>query len=93
MKVEAYMVLSREEIQQKVPYALVCETMGGSRWGTGTRKRKFAQEFTESEREHIYQMGKQAHSWYLVKGVPDELRMAPQTFLLWQRLANFCVSL
>ena len=91
MKID--IVLNREEIQQKIPYAVVCETMEGSRWETGTRKRKFAQEFTESEREHIYQLRKQAHSWYLVKGVPDEVRMSTQTLLLWHRLADFCASL
>lgn len=91
MKLE--IVLNHDEIQTEIPYALVCETMEGARWETGTRKRKFAQEFTESERDRVYKLRKQAHTWYLVKGVPDEIRMTPRTLLLWQRLGDFCASL
>lgn len=93
MKVETYLELSREEIQNQIPYALVCETMSGARWNTGKRKRLMKQHFTETEREAISRMHKQAYSWYLVKGVPDELRITPHILALWHKLAAFCCEL
>jgi hypothetical protein len=93
MKVKTYITLNREEINQQIPYALVCETMSGAKWNTGRRKRLMKERFTESEREKIYKLHKQAHSWYLVKGVPDELKLSVKTMLLWQKLADFCCEL
>ena len=93
MKVKTYIILNREEIQTQIPYALVCETMSGAKWNTGKRKRLMKERFTESEREKIYKLHKQAHSWHLRKGVPDELKLTVKTLLLWQKLANFCYEL
>ena len=88
-----YISLNRDEIQEKIPYAVVAETMSGAYWNTGKRKRLMKQYFTESEIEAIYRLHKQAHSWYLVKGVPDEVKMTLYTYELWQRLASFCCML
>jgi hypothetical protein len=93
MKVSTYITLNRDEINQQIPYALVCETMSGAKWNTGKRKRLMKERFTEAEREKIYKLHKQAHNWYLVKGVPDELKLSVKTMLLWQKLANFCYEL
>jgi hypothetical protein len=51
------------------------------------------ERFTEAEREKIYKLRKQARSWHLIKGVPDELKLSVNTMLLWQELANFCYEL
>ena len=32
-----YIALNHDEIQERIPYALVAETMSGARWGTGKR--------------------------------------------------------
>lgn len=88
-----YIALNREEIQERIPYALVAETMSGARWGTGKRKRLMKQFFTESEIDAIYRMHKRAHNWYCVKGVPDEVKMSVNTYKLWQKLANFCCEI
>ena len=88
-----YIALNREEIQERIPYAIVAETMSGARWGTGKRKRLMKQFFTESEIEAIYRLHKQAHSWYCVKGVPEEVKMSVKTYCLWQKLANFCCEI
>lgn len=88
-----YIGLNRDEIQERIPYALVAETMSGARWGTGKRKRLMKQWFTEAEIDAIYRLHKQAHSWYCVKGVPEEVTMSVNTYNLWQKLANFCCEI
>lgn len=88
-----YIALNRDEIQEKIPYALVSETMSDARWGTGKRKRLMKQWFTEAEIEAIYRLHKQAHSWHCVKGVPDEVTMSVKTYYLWQKLASFCCEI
>lgn len=93
MKVKTYLVLNRDEINQQIPYAVVCEVMSGAKWNTGKRKRLMKERFTETEREAICRLHKQAHSWYLKKGVPEELKLSVHTLLLWHKLANFCYEL
>ena len=93
MKVETYIILNRDEINRKIPYGVVCETMSGSRWNTGKRKRLMKERFTESEIDAIYRLHNQARDWYLRKGVPDEVKMTVQTYALWQKLANFCCEI
>lgn len=88
-----YISLNREEIMEQIPYAVVAETMSSAHWNTGKRKRLMKQHFTESEIEATYRLHKQAHSWYLVKGVPDEIKMTLATYQLWHKLANFCCML
>ena len=93
MKVETYIVLNRDEINRQIPYGVVCEGMSSARWNTGKRKRLMKERFTESEIDAIYRLNRQAHSWHLVKGVPDELRIMPKTLALWHKLAAFCCEL
>ena len=69
------------------------ETMSGAKWNTGRRKRLMKELFTESEIEAIYRLHKQAYSWYLVKGVTEEIKMTLNTYHLWHKLANFCYEL
>jgi hypothetical protein len=88
-----YIALNHDEIQERIPYAIVAETMSSVVWGTGKRKRLMKQWFTESEIEAIYRLHKQAYSWYCVKGVPDEVKMTMKTYCLWHKLANFCCEL
>ena len=88
-----YIALNHDEIQERIPYALVAETMSSARWGTGKRKRLMKQWFTETEIEAIYRLHKQAYSWYCVKGAPEEVKMSVSTYNLWQKLANFCCEI
>lgn len=87
------LVLSREEIQTSINYPLICETMCGARWDTSRRRRRWLEEFTESERIACSKLKTQAHSWYLKTGVPDEVTMSLRTMDLWKRLESFCASL
>lgn len=88
-----YISLNQDEIREQIPYAIVAETMSRSVWNTGRRKRLMKQCFTESEIDAIYRLHKQAHSWYCVKGVPEEVKMSVNTYYLWQKLANFCCEI
>ena len=91
MKLE--LVLSKADIERQLPYALICETRYGSRWNTLQRKRRWTSEFTEVERKAASRIFAQCHTWYLVKGTPDEVKMSMSTYGLWEKLAGFCYSL
>ena len=86
-------VLSREEVQKDIDYPVICETREGSRWDTMIRRRRWKEEFTDSERESCTRLFRFAHAWYLKTGVPEEVTMSLNTYSLWQRLAVFCASL
>ena len=93
MKVGTYITLSRDEINSNIPYALIHQTISGAKWNTGRRKRLMKERFTESERTAICRLHRQAYTWYLRTGVPEELTMTTNTLFLWQKLANFCYEL
>lgn len=88
-----YLEMEHDEIQNTIPYALICETRFGSAWGTMRRKRRWISEFTERERNSASKLFQQSHDWYLVKGVPETVKMKPETFDLWQKIGAFCGSL
>lgn len=93
MQVKTYLFLDRDEIRSAIPYGLIAETRFGSRWNTMRRKRRWKEEFTESERDYAETLFRLAHKWYCVTGVPDEVKMRAKTLGLWQRLGEFCASL
>lgn len=86
-------VLSREEVQRDIAYGMICQTMFGASWDTGRRRRRWAEEFTEAERDACSRLKNQAHRWYLTTGIPETVTMSLKTFALWQKLAEFCASI
>ena len=82
--------LSKDEIEKKIPYAVVAETMSSSIWNTGRRKRLMQKYFTKAEIEEADRLHRIARNWYIYKGVPEEAQMTMDTYYLWHRLANFC---
>lgn len=85
---------SHDDIQREIPYQIIAETMSRSIWDTGRRKRLMAELFTKAERDHVSKIKAQAHSWALVKGVPqDGVKMTLSTYQLWHKLAAFCASI
>lgn len=84
------MVLTSDEVHTNIPYSLICMTRYGSSWNTMRRKRRWKMEFTDAEREAATRLFSQSHDWLLGRGVPDEVRMSPKTFSLWQKLGHFC---
>ena len=93
MEVGTYVKLTHDEIVDKIPYSLICQTRYGARWDTGKRRRAWVQQFSESERRLACTLFRQAHLWYLVRGVPDEVVMKASTLALWMKLGAFCGSL
>lgn len=93
MKIETHIVFTRDEVNSNIPYALVAETMSGSRWGTRKCKQLMKEWFTESEIKRFREFYLQARNWYLIKGVPDEVRMTGKTLALWHKLAEFCCQI
>ena len=88
-----YVSFNHDDIQREIPYAVVAETMSGARWNTSRRKRLMKQCFTEAEIEATYRLHKQAYRWYLISGVPDEVKMTLSTYTLWHKLAAFCCEI
>ena len=86
-------VLDHDEVQNQIPYSLICMTREGSVWNTMRRKRRWKFEFTDAEKEAASKLFRLAHTWTLVKGVPDEVTMSTKTYELWQKLGAFCGSL
>ena len=84
--------LPREQATLHTPYALGGLPRCGAHGGTGHRRRRWLEEFTEQEREAATRLFSLSHSWLLTTGVPDEVRMTPKTFALWKKLGNFCGS-
>jgi len=93
MKINTYVTLTHDEVQDKIPYPVICEMRYGARWDTSRRRRLWMQEFTEAERKAASDLFKHAHSWYFVKGVPNEVKMKGTTLALWMKLGAFCGSL
>ena len=90
---EVYLALNKEDIHKLIPFQIVAETMSSSKWNTGKRKRLMKEQFTESEIDATYRLHHQAREWHLYKGVPEEVKMKPQTMVLWKKLADFCYQL
>lgn len=88
-----YLEFDHDEIQRELPYQIIAETTSRSIWDTGRRKRLMSQLFTERERDMVSKIRYQAHSWMFYKGVPENVKMTRDTYLLWHKLADFCASL
>lgn len=93
MRLENMIVLDRDEVNKNIAYALICETRYGKSWNGQKRMSRWMTEFTDQERSLARSMFRQAYRWYLVTGVPEEVRMKTKTLVLWNKLAEFCASL
>lgn len=87
------LTLTQDEVLNEIAYPLICETMCGAAWQTGKRRRRWAEEFTESERRACSKLKTQAYTWHLRTGVPEEVTMSLGTLRLWHKLEAFCASL
>ena len=90
---EMFTKLTREEIQDQIPYELICTVRETSVWNTSRRRRRYAAAFSEAERAACTRLFRNAHTWYLVTGVPDHVMMSMDTYQLWQKLGTFCALL
>lgn len=90
---EFFIKFTRDEVCCKIPYGLICTTRESSIWNTGRRRVSWNAWFSESEKSACTRLFAQAHLWYLVKGVPDEVMMSTKTYALWRKLGAFCASI
>ena len=90
MNVEIRIKLTRDEVNEKIPYPVICETRYGSTWDTRKVRNRWREEFDEETRAEAEALFRLAHKWYLTTGVPDEVEMSGRTFALWLRLGEFC---
>lgn len=93
MKVRTMLTLTHDEVQERIPYAMICATRFGAAWDSSKRRRRWLAEFSESEREAAGRLFRIAYGWYLCTGVPDQVEMSARTLALWLRLGEFCGSL
>ena len=89
MEVEMRIKLTRDEVNELIPYALICEGRYGSLWDTRKVRNRWREEFDEETREAAEPLFRLAHKWYLTSGVPDVVEMSGRTWALWLRLAEF----
>lgn len=92
MRVETTYKFRREEVNNHLHYRLIVESMGSSRWDTGTNKRRLAQQFTNEEIAEIQNIYRKCFKWYTHTGVPDEVSLSAETYQLWLKLKNYCVQ-
>lgn len=90
MNVEIRIKLTHDEVNEKIPYPVICETRWGSAWDTRAVRNRWREEFDEETREEAEALFQQARRWHLTTGVPDEVSMSGRTFALWLRLGEFC---
>lgn len=86
------MVLSSEEIKENIPYSIICLTRCSSDWNTMKRKLRWNNEFSTTEQKVSEEIFRQAYHWF-INGVPNKTRMDFSTFELWNKIAEFCISL
>ena len=92
MRTETTYIFRREEVNNHLHYRLIVESMGSSRWDTGTNKRKLIQQFTDEEIAGIQGIYRRCFKWYTRIGVPDEVSLSAETYQLWLKLKNYCIQ-
>lgn len=89
-----YVHLDRDECERKLPAMLIAETTSRAIWDTGRRKRRWKEEFTDSERDALYDIIAQARRIALRYGWPEDgITTTVNRLVLWRRLGDFCASL
>lgn len=93
MEATIVVTLNRDEVERELPYRIIVETFGGARWDTRKRRQLQKEWFTEQEERQLKKIYTLARSWYLIKGVPEEVQMTAKEILLFQKFADFCASI
>jgi hypothetical protein len=57
--------------------------------GSGSKRRKYLNEFTEKQRKTIKRYYNTFYRWYLVEGTPEKHRMYPETLILLRNVCYF----
>ena len=93
MNAKIMLTMTRDEVSEMIPYALICETRYGVSWDTKRRRDRWMEEFTDFERQSATALFNLAHAWHLGGGVPDNVTMSSGMLALWVKLGQFCASI
>lgn len=81
-----------DELNDKLHYMLIGETMSGSKWSTGKVKRAFKAEFSQEERDMCFSIWRKARKWCL-RALPQEpVEMYMDEYKLWIKLKDFILK-
>jgi hypothetical protein len=94
MKMEIIMSvrIPTSELDDKLHYKLIAETMSGSKWSTSKIKRAFQAEFSPIERETCFSIWRKARRWYLREFPTEPVEMYKTEYDLWVKLKDFIVK-
>ena len=84
--------LTREQVEQDIPYKAVHEAKNSPSWDTTSRLTRWNNEFSDTEATEATALFKQADKW-TQDGIPATVRMSETAFDLWLKLGAFCASL
>lgn len=90
VKVVTYIALSKDAVDSLIPYNIICETRFGALWDTAKRQRLWDKHFSVDEQRAAKPLFAQSRTWYRTHNIPEEVRMEPKTFDLWQKIGEFC---
>ena len=80
-------VFEREDLLKLQPGIII--EMWRNVMQSGSKKRKYKEEFTVSERGHITRQYKIYQTWYYQTGIPDTHKMPIHIYQLMQRAVHF----
>ena len=87
MKLKCEIVLDRDELNS-MGYPVVVE-MWDKVMGSMSRRRKYQETFTESERVTIAKYHRIFYNWHLIKGTPESAAFSGDVYELLQKACNF----
>lgn len=85
-------IFTANEIDQYFNYSHICETRYSNIWKTMKRKLMWDKAFSDIEKLKAEKIFCQAYKW-MVMGVTNTVRMDFATYILWQKIQDFCYSL
>lgn len=93
MEARIMLTLDQDEVLEKIPYMLICETYCRDLFRTGKAKRLRADYFTADEWDRCLELCRMAYKWALRTGVPEKVVMSARTLALWIKLGEYCAAL
>ena len=89
MRIITVVELTKEEVQEQLPYQLVTDTFAKHVSRHENTKTLYDNMFNEHEQHIIKNIRQQAKRW-AQKGIPDTITMPMETYRLWSKLTTYC---
>lgn len=81
-----------EELNDRLHYRLIAETMSSSTWTTGKIKRAFKAEFSPEEIDLSFNIWRKARRWYLYELPKEPVEIYKSEYDLWIKLKDFILK-